>query len=315
MQLNGRVFSALRAARRGLSGESRRSRVREERSGVRTAGMAVVAAGVFLVVTAFAPLGAGATQGTPEHKITLCHATDSRSNPYVEVTVDVASTQFQGHAGHDGPIFSPDLPDHTKWGDIIPPFDFGAAGSYAGKNWTAAGQAIWNAGCTVVIPTTTTTTAPTTSTTEAPTTSTTEAPTTSTTEAPTTSTTEAPTTSTTAAPTTSTTDPATSTTAPNDPSTSTTIAGETSTSTTKPSTVTTEGTASTTAPASSTTVGAAKAAHGTTTTTDPGSARATRVARGQLPFTGGAPLPAAIAGVALVGFGSALAMSRRRRVS
>ena len=62
-----------------------------------------------------------------------------------EVTVDVASVQFQGHAGHDGPIFSPDLPEHTKWGDIIPPFDFGEAGSYAGKNWTAR-CAYWGVG-------------------------------------------------------------------------------------------------------------------------------------------------------------------------
>jgi hypothetical protein len=281
----------------------------------RIVGMSAVAIGVLCLFSAATPLVAGATQGSPEHQVTLCHATDSYTNPYVSVTVDVASVQFEGHDGHNGPVFYPEIPKHEQWGDIIPPFDYGAAGSYAGKNWTAAGQAIWNAGCTVVIPTTTTTTAPTTSTTEAPTTSTTEAPTTSTTEAPTTSTTAPPTTSTTEAPTTSTTDPSTSTTAPNDPTTSTTIAGETSTSTTKPSTVTTEGTASTTVPASSTTVGSAKVAHGTTTTTDPGSARATRVARGQLPFTGGAPLPAAIAGVALVGFGSALAMSRRRRVS
>lgn len=295
----------------------------------RIIGMSAVVVGVLFVFGAASPLVAGATQGSPEHQVTLCHATDSYTNPYVSETVDVASTQFEGHDGHNGPVFYADIPKHEQWGDIIPPFDYGAAGSYPGKNWTADGQAIWNAGCTVAAPTTTTTIAPTTSTTEAPTTTTTEAPTsttvaptTSTTVAPTTSTTVAPTTSTTVVPTTSTTEaPTTSTTAaptttvPNDPSTSTTIAGDTSTSTTKPSTVTTEGTASTTAPASSTTVGHAAVAHATTTTTDPASASTQRVAKGQLPFTGATSSALAIAGLALVGFGTALAMSRRRGVS
>jgi hypothetical protein len=102
---------------------------------------------------------AGATQPNPEHKITLCHRTDSRSNPYVTESVDVASELFQGHDGHDGPVFSPDLPQHEKWGDIIPAFDFGPGEQYAGKN-LPAGQAILDNGC--VLPETTTTSASTT---------------------------------------------------------------------------------------------------------------------------------------------------------
>jgi hypothetical protein len=352
MQLNGRVSSALRAARRGFSGDSRRSRVRQERTGVRTAGMAVVAAGVFLIVTALAPLGAGATQPSPEHKITLCHATDSRTNPYVEVTVDVASVQFQGHAGHDGPIFSPDLPEHTKWGDIIPPFDFGAAGSYPGKNWTAAGQEILEHDCnvdpddcdedaaealskssanedddddcgttTTTVAPTTTTVAPTT-TTVAPTT-TTVAPTT-TTVAPTTTTvaptTTLPPTTTTQAPTTTTTEPQTSTTIGDE--TSTTL--EPTTTTTEPETSTTVGgetstsvptTETTEGGTSSTTVAASSttvAPGGPVTTQANGSTTTTPPATGTLPFTGSQTTRLALAGLTLIGAGLGMVVRRRR---
>jgi LPXTG-motif cell wall-anchored protein len=291
----------------------------------RVVGMSAIAIGILLLFTAATPLAAGATQPSPEHQVTLCHATDSYSNPYVSVTVDVASVQFEGHDGHNGPVFYADIPKHEQWGDIIPPFDYGDAGSYPGKNWTTAGQAIWNAGCAVAPPTTTTTEPPTTTTTEAPTTTTTQPPTTTTTEAPTTTTTQPPTTTTTEAPTTTTTEApttttttqaTTSTTTPDQPSTSTTIAGETSTSTTKPTTVTTEGgTASTTVPASSTTVGSANASQPTTTTTDPGAAAAPRIAKGQLPFTGATSSALAFAGLAFVAAGSVLAMTRRRRVN
>jgi hypothetical protein len=84
---------------------------------------------------------AGATKPNPEHKITLCHRTGSYSNPYVVITVDIASVKFEGHDGHNGPVFFPNIPKHQKWGDIIPPFDFGSNGSYPGKNWIAAGMA------------------------------------------------------------------------------------------------------------------------------------------------------------------------------
>jgi hypothetical protein len=60
-----------------------------------------------------------------EHKVTLCHATDSRTNPYSLIVVDYHSAIMEGHGSHEGPIFSPDLPAGTKWGDIIPPITFG----------------------------------------------------------------------------------------------------------------------------------------------------------------------------------------------
>jgi len=52
-------------------------------------------------------LGAGvsnaqATPGNPapEHKIWICHATSSDTNPYEIINVDVASTKYEGHLAH-----------------------------------------------------------------------------------------------------------------------------------------------------------------------------------------------------------------------
>jgi hypothetical protein len=87
-----------------------------------------------------------------KEKITLCHATDSRKNPYVMITVAVSAADgIAGNSGHKpdhfgehtGPIFSPDLEKHVKWGDIIPPI----AGVHAGLNWTTEGRAIFNHNC------------------------------------------------------------------------------------------------------------------------------------------------------------------------
>jgi len=91
--------------------------------------------------------------GAAVHKVTLCHATDSDTNPYVSVTVDVhAAHGSTGHAGHTGPVWDSTLKaNHTKWGDIIPPYTE-AGISFAGLNWSAAGQAIYNNGCQPVTP-------------------------------------------------------------------------------------------------------------------------------------------------------------------
>jgi len=138
----------------------------------------------------------GETTTTAERKVTICHATNADENPYNRIEVDESSVDGVGGADHygtdTGPIWDSTLKDlKITWGDIIPP----VAPFHAGLNWTAAGQAIWNLGCSVVAPTTTTTVAPTT-TTVPPTTTT--VPPTSTTVAPTT-TTVAPTTTTTVA--------------------------------------------------------------------------------------------------------------------
>jgi LPXTG-motif cell wall-anchored protein len=90
------------------------------------------------------------TAGAATHnKVTICHRTDSYTNPYVRETVDVSAVDGAGandHSHHTGPIFSPGIPKRTKWGDIIPGV----------LNWTAEGQSIWSNGCALPgVPTTT----------------------------------------------------------------------------------------------------------------------------------------------------------------
>jgi hypothetical protein len=104
------------------------------------------------------------------HKVTLCHATGSATNPYVMITVDY-------HALKNG---------HTAAkGDIIPPTTVNGV-TYSG-NWDTNGQAIFNNGCKppaaqapVITPatpaTTATTTAQTTTQAEAPVTTTNTVP-------------------------------------------------------------------------------------------------------------------------------------------
>ncbi|NNC75201.1 MAG: hypothetical protein HKN93_06780 [Acidimicrobiia bacterium] len=48
---------------------------------------------------------AGSASATPrddagEHKVTVCHATNSKRNPWVLVTVDLAATNGRGHEIH-----------------------------------------------------------------------------------------------------------------------------------------------------------------------------------------------------------------------
>jgi hypothetical protein len=108
-----------------------------------------IAVGASLLVLGGGPARATSNPGG-EHQVTLCHATDSDANPYVTITVDVASVRFAGHAGHTGPVWSPDHAKHAKWGDIIPAFDFGGGLSYAGMN-LADGSGILEDGCNIYV--------------------------------------------------------------------------------------------------------------------------------------------------------------------
>jgi hypothetical protein len=116
-------------------------------------GVGVVLIGNSILATA--ATGHVSTQ-PPDHKVTLCHATDADSNPYVAITVDIASAgeaqTAKGHAAHTGPIWQPgDQANHVKWGDIIPPYSFFGF-NFPGLNWTAEGMAILQNGCKVAPP-------------------------------------------------------------------------------------------------------------------------------------------------------------------
>lgn len=130
-------------------------------------------------VMAVAPATAGAGSGMSSdgtHKVTICHRTNSVTNPYVTPTVDFDAangtiTEGPNHYEHSGPVFkfgATDAPEYDdtyptprngpQWGDIIPPVPLftdgepvldndGAQVYSTGQNWTAEGQAIWAAGC------------------------------------------------------------------------------------------------------------------------------------------------------------------------
>ena len=124
------------------------------RTRIRIIGQTAIAC---LVVGAalVAPAAAFATQPAPDHKVTICHRTNSDTNPYVVIDVDIASSGHLkgGHdTRHEGPIWELGLKaQHVEWGDIIPPYTYGEF-SYPGQNWTADGQAIRANGCAMPDP-------------------------------------------------------------------------------------------------------------------------------------------------------------------
>jgi hypothetical protein len=102
---------------------------------------------VVAVVVGTAGVGvtmASATKPDPEHKVTICHATASRTNPYVAITVDIASIVNESGHGSSG----------INAGDIIRPFDIDG-NAYPGNNWDAEHQAILERGCDAETTTTT----------------------------------------------------------------------------------------------------------------------------------------------------------------
>ncbi|WP_457962766.1 hypothetical protein M1E17_14795 [Arthrobacter sp. D1-29] len=75
-------------------------------------------------------------KGNGDHKITICHATGSASNPFVVITISLNG--LNGHAGAG----------HQNGEDIIPPNSGNIVPG--GQNWTAEGQATFNNGCVPV---------------------------------------------------------------------------------------------------------------------------------------------------------------------
>ena len=75
---------------------------------------------------------------TPSNEviIRICHATGQEDN-YQSISPDKNGI-INGHVGAS----------HQDGRDIIPPFDYGEpVQHFAGQNWDAAGQAIWNNNC------------------------------------------------------------------------------------------------------------------------------------------------------------------------
>ena len=130
------------------------------------AAVASTAALVFgLVVAGSAQAAPPTTSGTGNiqgDNVTICHRTNSLTNPYVEITIDPNGILGPGSSSH-GPqntnhnrgtgVFDPDFayPNNAKdWQDIIPPFDYtldGSPMSFAGYNYTGAGLDIYQHGC------------------------------------------------------------------------------------------------------------------------------------------------------------------------
>jgi uncharacterized repeat protein (TIGR01451 family) len=101
------------------------------------------------------PSGAGpAAAPAAKDSVTICHATASANNPYVQITVDVngaGANTLNAHLQHTGPIFDPlTMTNGDTWGDIIPDHSDPPNNTpITSLNWSAAGQVIWAAGCKV----------------------------------------------------------------------------------------------------------------------------------------------------------------------
>lgn len=102
------------------------------------------------------------TNDNKDHKITICHATNSATNPYVKITVDTHAVVMNGHGGHDDTVVAistqkaQELKDaKVKWGDVIPAIP---EQNFAGVNWNEEGKALFahGCGCPTVTPASTT---------------------------------------------------------------------------------------------------------------------------------------------------------------
>ena len=120
---------------------------------------------LFALLTYLSPRGVVAQECVEcgDHKVTICHRRNSNSNPYGPKAIEVdKNSTVDGHDDHNGPVWYKGIDE--KWGDIIPPFEYKEKvcrgdgrdrkcrwidGNYEGKNWTTAGQAIWNNDCQI----------------------------------------------------------------------------------------------------------------------------------------------------------------------
>jgi hypothetical protein len=109
-----------------------------------------IAASAGLLITSGVTVVAAGT----DHKITICHRTNSIHNPYVLIRIDqdaadgdLGNDKGRGdhYMEHQGPIFDPAINTRNggDWGDIIPAIP----GVHDGRNATVQGLAIIANGC------------------------------------------------------------------------------------------------------------------------------------------------------------------------
>lgn len=95
-----------------------------------------------LATAALAPAAIGALAstalagGNPVGQVTICHATESATNPYVVIHPAAPAVLYAHLNHHDG-------------ADIVPPFSYKGT-AYPGQNWTAEGKAIADNDCMAV---------------------------------------------------------------------------------------------------------------------------------------------------------------------
>lgn len=89
-----------------------------------------------------------------QHKYTICHATNSASNPYRVITVDYNSLIKMGHGSHQGPVATSKShasqlkSQKIRWGDVVPAI---AKHGYAGVNYTHAGKNLLANNCKATV--------------------------------------------------------------------------------------------------------------------------------------------------------------------
>ncbi|HET6877439.1 MAG TPA: hypothetical protein VFH38_07905 [Jatrophihabitans sp.] len=93
------------------------------------------------------------SSAVPAAKVTVCHRTDSETNPYVKIVVS-ANAAYHGHyLKHQGDgVWSPTHPKKPKWGDIIAPFTYRGQSYQLNYSDNAAGKTIFDNGCSVTAP-------------------------------------------------------------------------------------------------------------------------------------------------------------------
>src|SRR4051794_3975720 len=108
----------------------------------RTLRLRTAATGVVSLACAIAPLAAAGPAFAAPTKTSICHATNSQTNPYRRITV--SQNALNSHKNHRGigAVWSQGIA--TKWDDIIPDGSTGYDGSNGAKLSWPSGKNIYD---------------------------------------------------------------------------------------------------------------------------------------------------------------------------